>query len=82
MTGEERKNLSGERESFSVDRWHVPKRDLMQGLAVLFEGSGPQVEPRLPEGETLGTRNRGRCGGRFRIAGGICLEGERSTTIW
>jgi hypothetical protein len=43
----------GGRETFSVDRWHVPKRDLMQGLAVLLEGSGLQVEPRLPEGEAL-----------------------------
>jgi hypothetical protein len=43
----------GERDTFSVDRWHVPKRDLMQGLAVLLEGSGLQVEPRLPEGEAL-----------------------------
>jgi len=43
----------GERETFSVDRWHVPKRDLMQGLAVLLEGGGLQVEPRLLEGEAL-----------------------------
>ena len=43
----------GEREAFSVDRWHVPKRDLMQGLAVLLEMGGLQVEPRLAEAAAL-----------------------------
>ncbi len=44
---------SGEQETFNFDRWHVPKRDLMQGLAVLLEMGGLQVEPRLPEGDAL-----------------------------
>jgi len=33
----------GERESFSIDRWHMPKRDLVEGLAVLLESSGLQI---------------------------------------
>jgi hypothetical protein len=44
---------SGERETFSIDRWHVPKRDLVQGLAVLLEMGGLQVEPLLAEAAAL-----------------------------
>ena len=43
----------GERETFHIDRWHVPKRDLIQGLAVLLESGSLLVEPRLSEAPTL-----------------------------
>jgi len=43
----------GERESFSIDRWHMPKRDLVEGLAVLLESSGLQIEPRLAFSDDL-----------------------------
>ena len=43
----------GERERWDVDRWHMPKRDLVEGLAVLLESSGLQVEPRLLFAEYL-----------------------------
>ena len=44
---------SGERENFSIDRHYVPKRDLVQGLAILLETGALQIEPRLTESETL-----------------------------
>jgi hypothetical protein len=42
-----------ERETYNIDRWHVPKRDLVQGLAVLLEMGGLQVEPLLAEAGAL-----------------------------
>jgi len=44
---------AGERDSFNIDRWHVPKRDLIQGLAILLESGNLLVEPRLPDSEAL-----------------------------
>jgi hypothetical protein len=44
---------SGERDSFATDRWHVPKRDLIQGLAILLESGNLLIEPRLPESAAL-----------------------------
>jgi len=44
---------SGERDSFNIDRWHVPKLDLIQGLAILLEGGNLLIEPRLPESDAL-----------------------------
>ena len=44
---------SGERETFHIDRYHVPKRDLIQGLSLLLESANLQIEPRLPDSEAL-----------------------------
>ena len=44
---------TGERASFSVDRWHVPKRDLVQALALVLESGSVLVDPRLPEADAL-----------------------------
>lgn len=44
---------SGERESHHIDRWHVPKRDLVQGLSILLESGNLLIEPRLPESDAL-----------------------------
>jgi hypothetical protein len=44
---------AGERDSFNVDRWHVPKRDLVQGLALVLESGSILVDPRLPEADAL-----------------------------
>ena len=38
---------SGERETFNIDGWHVPKRDLVQGLAVLLEMGGLRLAGRI-----------------------------------
>ena len=44
---------AGERDTYHLDRWHVPKRDLIQGLSVVLESSGLLIEPRLPESDAL-----------------------------
>jgi hypothetical protein len=44
---------TGERDTFATDRWHVPKRDLIQGLAILLESGNLLIEPRLPESAAL-----------------------------
>jgi len=43
----------GERESFNIDRYYVPKRDLIQSLAILLESGNLLIEPRLTESPTL-----------------------------
>jgi hypothetical protein len=63
---------SGERETFNIDRWHVPKRDLVQGLAVLLEMGGLQVEPMLAE---AGALRRELSNVRWVSAGGADLFG-------
>ncbi len=44
---------AGERDTYHLDRWHVPKRDLIQGLAVVLEAAGLLIEPRLAESDAL-----------------------------
>ena len=44
---------TGENETFHIDRHHVPKRDLVQGLAILLETGALQIDPRLSESETF-----------------------------
>jgi len=53
----------------------------MQGLAVLLEMGGLQVEPRLPEGEAL-RRELRPVRWEISASGGICLAERRNMTIW
>ena len=43
----------GDRESHEAGAWRVPKRDLITGLLVLFQGAKIDICGHLPESETL-----------------------------
>jgi hypothetical protein len=45
--------ISGDRQSYSDGYYHVPKRDLIVGLQVLFQNRDLRIAKNLPHGETL-----------------------------
>ena len=65
---------AGERESFNIDRYHVPKRDLIQGLAILLESGNLLVEPRLPEPKPSAAS--------YRTSAGTPSTAPPNTTTW
>ena len=65
----------GDKETCESGMWHVPKRDLIAGMVVLFQRGGVEICGHLPESETLAAEL-----GNMRIK--VSLSGQDTYGAW